>query len=91
MGKALQIDSRDNVAVVLSEVLEGEEILVTLENEKINIQAVQAIPFGHKISLRELPVDEPIIKYGEEIGKAKNTIRAGEWIHLHNVYCERGR
>lgn len=91
MGKALQIDSRDNVAVVLSEVLEGEEILVTLENGKINIKAVQAIPFGHKICLRELPVDEPIIKYGEEIGKAKNTIKPGEWIHLHNVYCERGR
>ena len=33
-----------------------------------------------------LAVDQPIIKYGEEIGRARVAIDGGDWIHLHNVY-----
>ena len=32
----------------------------------------------------------PKSKYGEEIGRAREAIAVGEWIHLHNVYCRRG-
>lgn len=91
MAKALQIHQGDNVAVVLSDVKQDEEVLANTENGLVSLKAKNDIPFGHKIALEELQVHTPIVKYGEEIGKAKSLITVGEWIHLHNVYCERGR
>ena len=91
MLTALRIDPRDNVAVLLREVRKGEEVLVNLENGAVHLTAKSNIPFGHKISVTTLLVSEPIIKYGEEIGNAKQPIEPGEWVHLQNIYCERGR
>ncbi len=90
MAKALKIDPRDNVAVVLSDVGAGEEVVVKADGMIIRLQARQAIVFGHKIALADLCPDEPIIKYGEEIGRAQRGICAGDWIHLHNLVCRRG-
>ncbi len=90
MAKALKIDPRDNVAVVLSDVGPGEEIVVKTDGKVIRLEARQAIAFGHKIALADLCTDEPIIKYGEEIGRAQREIVAGDWIHLHNLVCRRG-
>ncbi|AET68549.1 altronate dehydratase [Desulfosporosinus orientis DSM 765] len=91
MQKALKIDSRDNVAVVLSELNKGDDVLVNTESGALQLKVLSNIPFGHKIALKPLPSDEPIIKYGEVIGKAKTPIEPGEWVHLQNLYCERGR
>lgn len=91
MAKALQIHQGDNVAVVLSDVKQGEEVFANTEAGVVTLTAKNDIPFGHKVALQELEVHVPIIKYGAEIGKAKSLIEVGEWIHLHNVYCERGR
>lgn len=91
MHTALRMDPRDNVAVVLSEVRKGEEVLINLETGVVHLTAQSDIPFGHKISVTSLLVSEPIIKYGEEIGNAKIPIQPGEWVHLQNIYCERGR
>lgn len=91
MPKALRIDPRDNVAVVLANIQEGEEITIDTEKEALCLKANGKIPFGHKVALTSFAVAQPIIKYGEEIGKAKVLIQAGEWVHLQNVYCERGR
>lgn len=90
-SKAVQIDSRDNVAVALSDIKAGDKVVVVTETEVIEIIAKSDITFGHKIALLEFKPKKPIIKYGEEIGKSRDTIGAGEWVHLHNVYCERGR
>jgi antitoxin (DNA-binding transcriptional repressor) of toxin-antitoxin stability system len=90
MAKALKINPRDNVAVVLADVAPGEEVVVTAEGQVLRLAARQAIAFGHKIALTELDSGQPIIKYGEEIGRAQGTIGAGDWIHLHNLACRRG-
>jgi altronate dehydratase small subunit len=90
VAKALKINPRDNVAVVLADVRPGEEIIVTTEGEAVRLEARQAIAFGHKIALADLHAEEPIIKYGEEIGRAQMEIGAGDWIHLHNLSCRRG-
>ncbi len=90
MAKALKIHPRDNVAVVLADVRPGEEIDVTTDGEGICLRARQAIAFGHKVALADLTPDQPIIKYGEEIGRAQTDIGAGDWIHLHNLTCRRG-
>ena len=90
MAKALKINPRDNVAVVLADARPGEEIVVTTDGEVVRLEARQAIAFGHKIALADLHADQPIIKYGEEIGRAQTEIVAGDWIHLHNLTCRRG-
>lgn len=90
MAKALKIHPADNVAVVLADVCSGEEITVTIGGEAIRLAARQAVAFGHKIALSDLHTDQPIIKYGEEIGRAQTEIAAGDWIHLHNLTCRRG-
>ena len=90
MAKALQINPRDNVAVLLEEIRSGETVAVATGQEVLHIEARQGIAFGHKIALANLSADQPIIKYGEEIGRARTAIGAGDWIHLHNLYCRRG-
>ena len=90
MAKALKINAGDNVAVVLADVKAGEEVGVMTDTDVVQIRAQQDIAFGHKIALADLTVDQPIIKYGEEIGRARTAILAGDWIHLHNLYCRRG-
>lgn len=90
-AKAVQIDSRDNVAVALSDVTEGDRINVMTDTEVIEIIAKADISFGHKVALITLDPQKSIIKYGEEIGKSRNTITVGDWVHLHNVDCDRGR
>jgi hypothetical protein len=88
--KALKINARDNCAVLLADVKKGEPVEVHADAGVSRLDARCAIASGHKIALVSLAVDQPIIKYGEEIGRAQAAIEAGDWIHLHNVYCRRG-
>lgn len=90
MTKALKINPRDNVAVVLSEVKAGGTVEINSEPGIIRIVANEDIGFGHKIALARLEIGQPVIKYGEEIGQAKAIISSGEWVHLHNLDCRRG-
>ena len=62
----------------------------TAENEQI-VTAVDDIPFGFKIALRDIAAGEDILKYGEVIGVASCDIRLGECVHVHNVDGKRGR
>ncbi len=90
MAQALKINARDNCAVLLADVNKGDAVEVRSATGVLSLNARCAIALGHKIALVSLGVDQPIIKYGEEIGRAQTAIEAGDWIHLHNVYCRRG-
>ena len=90
MAKALKINTRDNVAVLLERIRSGEAVDVMTGEGVMQMAARQEIAFGHKIALANLSADQPIIKYGEEIGRARTAIFAGDWIHLHNLCCRRG-
>ena len=77
----LQINKGDTVVVCLRPINAGEEI-------KIGNHAVQALrntPAGHKILLCDTPKDKPIIKYGYPIGRAKENLKAGEWVNENNI------
>jgi hypothetical protein len=89
--KAIQLDSRDNVATVTEDVAKGEAVEVISPDGEVILgpRPVEAIVIGHKLSLTNLSRGEQIIKYGEVIGLASTGIEAGEWVHTHNV--ESGR
>ncbi|MDP2858510.1 MAG: UxaA family hydrolase [Bacillota bacterium] len=83
----LVIDPRDNVAVALASVEPG----MTLQAGDTMVRALDTIPAGHKIALRDIPAGAPVIKYGEAIGRAKASILAGSHVHVHNLDSLRGR
>ncbi len=87
---ALVLDAKDNVAVVLADVHNGERCRIRGLGAEYDLAAVENIAFGHKIALAALKKGDPIYKYGEEIGVAQTDIPLGGWIHSHNLYCERG-
>jgi len=76
---------RDNVAVALRDLSEGEDVEVSTGNEVIKIKLLNNIPFGHKFALKDIRKGEYVIKYGELIGIATRDIRKGEHVHIHNI------
>ncbi|HUL00148.1 MAG TPA: UxaA family hydrolase [Nitrospirota bacterium] len=89
--KALVLDQKDNVAVSLTDLIAGDCCLVVEDSgKKYEVIVIEKIPFGHKFALGDMEKDEAVYKYGEEIGKMKTAIKKGGWIHIHNLYCDRG-
>jgi len=77
MKKVLQIHPKDNVAVALVDLTEGETCL--------GIFLRQNIPSGHKFALCNIAAREPLVKYGMPIGEATASIQPGEHVHVHNL------
>ena len=79
--KLIKIHPADNVAVALADIQKGETVVV----DGVSITAAEDVARGHKLALRAIAKDEPVVKYGNPIGLAKTDIAAGQWVHVHNV------
>jgi predicted RecA/RadA family phage recombinase len=87
----LVLDPKDNVAVALTDLKTGDCCVIGEGGEKeLEVTVAEDIAFGHKFALIDMEKDTPIYKYGEEIGRTKACIKKGDWIHIHNLYCDRG-
>ena len=85
-------DEKDSVGVVVVEgVKAGQDLTGWIMNQDttIMIQALNDIPIGHKLALREIPNGGAVIKYGHDIGRAVSSIQAGEHANVHNVKTRR--
>jgi (2R)-sulfolactate sulfo-lyase subunit alpha len=84
-------DKRDSVGVAVVDVKAGQ----TLEgrsldtNETIKAKANRDIPLGHKIALKDFIPGDTVLKYGNDIGKVVEPIKAGDHVHVHNVKTKR--
>lgn len=87
MVKALTMATADNVATAVTNIEAGE--LVTIGEIVVKVQ--ERIPFGHKFALTNIPRGGDVLKYGEVIGEASQTIEQGQHVHVHNVVSRRGR
>ena len=85
-GDALKMGDDDNVATAISDLDAGTRI-----QYDGGIELKEDIPFGHKVSLVALDPGDPVKKYGEQIGRATQSVAPGEWVHTHNVESRRGR
>lgn len=85
MQDFLKINENDKVVVALKTIPAGETITVDAQGEKRQITALEEIPAGHKMAICDIPAGEEVIKYGYRIGNAKEDIRAGAWVHTHNL------
>jgi (2R)-sulfolactate sulfo-lyase subunit alpha len=77
----------DDVGVAVEDLKKGTKIgAVTLEGRAAGaIKLLQDVPLGHKVAMRDLPKDKPVIKYGRPVGKAVAAIAKGAHVHTHNV------
>ena len=88
---ALMHEAGDDVAVAIINISRGVVVeVMTLEGEKIGeVEAIDDIPLGHKISMRDIVEGEEVIKYGRPIGRATQAIARGAHIHVHNIMSTR--
>jgi (2R)-sulfolactate sulfo-lyase subunit alpha len=77
----------DDVGVAVQDLKKGSKAgAVTLEGESVRvIKLLHNVPLGHKVAMRDLPKDKPVLKYGRPIGKATAQIAKGAHVHVHNV------
>jgi len=90
-ARAILINVKDNVATALQYIKAGEVVEILGGKEVKTVLAKQSIPFGHKIALKKIGEGEFVVKYGEVIGRATQSIEEGEYVHVHNVESIRGR
>ena len=89
--RAILMHPKDNVATIVEEVQAGDAVQVSGGEENRSVKAVEAVPFGFKIALEEIPQGALIVKYGETIGKAGRLILRGALVHIHNLEGTRAR
>lgn len=84
-------DSVDTVGVAVVDLAAGTECVGRdlSTNKPLQAKATEAIPLGHKLALRDFAVGDTVIKYGCEIGRVVQPIRAGQHVHVHNLKTKR--
>lgn len=87
MKRFVKMHPDDHVATALVDLKAGETAeIFDPENVILGGQlALQGIPFGNKIALKDIEAGEEVIKYGAAIGACTRPIRQGELVHVHNV------
>lgn len=81
MKNYIKIHEQDNVIVAVREIAAGEAVSVG----GVQAQAQETIPAGHKMAVCDIEKGGAVIKYGFRIGCAREEIKAGQWVHTHNV------
>ena len=71
----VQIQESDNVGIIVN--AEGVQPGALFAN---GLEAAEAIPQSHKITLKDLASGDAVIRYGAVIGYAKQAIPRGSWV-----------
>lgn len=89
--KFLIHEKGDHVGVATSPIKEGERVTGIYMNENTEVEMVAHgdIPLGHKIALVDLDENQPVIKYGIQIGLTTQQWHTGDYVHTHNIKTAR--
>uniref|UniRef100_A0A832I7C4 Flagellar biosynthesis protein FlgA n=1 Tax=Pseudothermotoga hypogea TaxID=57487 RepID=A0A832I7C4_9THEM len=87
---AIAFSKKDNVATAIKDLSKGQRVTVALGEEKLTVELLEDVPFGHKFALIDIPQGVQVVKYGEPIGVATMDIKKGQYVHVHNVTGQRG-
>ncbi len=81
----------DSVGVATVDITAGETAkgLLMDSQEYVEVEALNDIPLGHKIALKDHNVDTGVIKYGHDIGRVVADIKKGGHVHIHNLKTRR--
>ena len=84
MQKILQLDSRDNVLIALTDLRKGG----TISRGDMRITLVTDVPAKQKFPIEDLAVGAPVTMYGVLVGKASQYVRCGELLTTGNIHHE---
>jgi altronate dehydratase small subunit len=91
MKKAIVMDSKDNVATLLTDADANDVVQVMMGDKTTETRVQEKIPFGHKFATETITKGQDVLKYGEVIGRSTQDIGEGQHVHVHNVESLRGR
>jgi altronate hydrolase len=81
LNKVLQLDSRDNVLIALTDLAQGEQI----EFSGKTYTLVSNVPAKHKFATQDLALGADVIMYGVLVGKTVKPIALGERLTTSNI------
>lgn len=73
---SIQVHAADNVAIIVNQ--DGLPAGTQLPS---GLTLIDDVPEAHKVALTDIAHGAPIVRYGEIIGYAQGTLRAGSWVH----------
>lgn len=73
----IRLHPLDNVLVAARRLLKGQRVE--------GVTAREDIGAGHKLAVADIAAGQPVLKYGQVIGVATQTIPAGAHVHSHNL------
>lgn len=84
-------DATDNVGVAVVDIPVNSECVGRnlASNKSLSARSEEAIPLGHKIALKDMAVGETVMKYGCDIGRIVQDVKAGHHVHTHNLKTKR--
>lgn len=85
-------NAKDTVAVAVVEGIKaGTELTAWVmdDDRTVTLQALQDIPMGHKIAMKNMAVGDTVYKYGVDIGKVVASAEMGAHAHVHNIKTKR--
>lgn len=85
-------DKADTVGVVVVEdVKPGQDLTgwIMETDATVSLKALDPVPLGHKIALRDVKSGETVLKYGHDVGRAIADIGKGRHVHIHNLKTKR--
>ena len=75
----IRIHPNDDVVIARGQLVGGTRI----ESEGITVAGL--VPPGHKLATRAIAAGEPVRRYDQIIGSAKQDIAPGQHVHTHNL------
>jgi altronate hydrolase len=87
MNDVIRLHPKDHVVIALRDIKQGETIQVDGEaaGSVLAVELLEDVSKGHKILVIPVKKEEDVLKFGYSIGKAKEDIPAGSWVHTHNL------
>ncbi|MBV8896624.1 MAG: altronate dehydratase [Acidobacteriaceae bacterium] len=80
-NSVILLHPRDSVGIARVALPAGQ----ALEAGNLSVLTLAPIPAGHKVALRKIAAGESVVRYGNVIGFATQSIEPGEHVHVHNL------
>jgi hypothetical protein len=80
--------------VTLIRLAAGDDVLIATRDLEAGVHRTSAgdlvdirapVRLGHKVAARDIEKGEHVVRAGMSIGSATADIRAGDWVHTHNL------
>jgi (2R)-sulfolactate sulfo-lyase subunit alpha len=84
-------EAADSVGVATVDIKAGEAVKgLYMDSQKpAEVVALDDIPLGHKLAMKDHHQDDSVIKYGSDIGRVVAVIKKGGHVHTQNLKTRR--